>query len=58
MAYKKSECVYPDWEGGFIVGKHHFDNDGYCVICGSLREDTIDDIQTKPKDERPDNPDK
>jgi len=30
----KDECVYPDWEGGYIYGKHRYDKDGYCVICG------------------------
>jgi hypothetical protein len=28
------ECTYPDWCGGYITGKHRFDKDGFCVICG------------------------
>ena len=42
MSYKNSDCVYPDWEGGVIIGKHRFDKDGYCVICGMQQQDTID----------------
>ena len=30
-----SNCLYPDWEGGLIRGKHKLDEDGFCVICGS-----------------------
>lgn len=28
------ECYYPDWEDGFIVGRHIFDKKGFCIICG------------------------
>ena len=28
------ECLYPDHEGELIKGKHRFDNDGFCNICG------------------------
>lgn len=30
-----NECVYPDWEGGHIVGQHKFDKDGFCIFCGT-----------------------
>jgi ribonuclease HI len=32
----RNECVYPDWEGGFIIGKHVFDNKGFCIMCGEI----------------------
>jgi len=32
-------CVYPDGEGGFIIGKHSFDKDGYCIFCGEVAQD-------------------
>lgn len=28
-------CWYPDYEnGGFMVDKHIFDKNGWCIICG------------------------
>lgn len=33
----QGECVYPDWEGGVTRGKHSFDKDGYCNICGATK---------------------
>jgi len=29
-----NECKSPDWEGGLEVGKHQYDKDGACVVCG------------------------
>ena len=31
---KKTNCKYPDWEGGLTSGEHILDKDGYCNICG------------------------
>jgi len=28
------DCLYPDWDGTLINGKHDFDKDGYCNVCG------------------------
>ena len=33
------DCIYPDWEGGYIVSKHKFDKDGFCIICGYKKEE-------------------
>jgi len=33
-----SKCVYPDWEGGYDIGEHNFDNEGFCIICGKTIE--------------------
>jgi len=30
----RTDCIYPDWEGGYTAGKHLMDNDGYCRVCG------------------------
>ena len=27
-------CLYPNWEGELEEGKHHFDEEGFCRICG------------------------
>ena len=33
----KEECQYPDWEGGLtVVGRHTYDKDGFCSICGEV----------------------
>ena len=48
---KKDECVYPDWEGGFIYDKHKFDKDGFCAICGASVFDMDDDIGTYKEEE-------
>ena len=32
--YWPNYCYYPDWEGGFEVGKHKFGKDGSCIFCG------------------------
>jgi len=34
-------CYYPDWDGGFITGKHTFDKDGFCIFCGYKTETII-----------------
>jgi len=39
MMIDEETCLYPDWEGGLIVGKHHFDKDGYCTTCGYKRKE-------------------
>lgn len=31
-------CLYPDSEGGLIVGKHSLDEDGCCIFCGEQVE--------------------
>ena len=33
----ESECVYPNWDGAFWRGKHKYDRDGFCIICGYKR---------------------
>ncbi len=35
---KQSDCKYPDWEGGLIVGPHQLDKDSFCDICGEKVE--------------------
>lgn len=33
----QNDCIYPDYEGGLTRGKHSFDRDGYCNVCGMKR---------------------
>ena len=33
-----NDCIYPDWEGGYELGTHNFDKDGYCSICGKFNK--------------------
>ena len=37
-----TNCVYPDWERGYITGPHHYDKDGYCNICGHFKQPPLD----------------
>lgn len=30
--------TYPDFEGGYEIGKHNFDKDGFCIFCGEKKE--------------------
>lgn len=39
-----SKCIYPDFEGGYYVGKHNFDKDGWCCICGEHK------LENNPKE--------
>lgn len=29
-----NKCYYPDWEGGYTVGEHSWDKEGWCSTCG------------------------
>ena len=31
-----SACVYPDHEGGYFIGEHVWDNEGFCRVCGAM----------------------
>jgi hypothetical protein len=46
VSEKESECVYPDWDGGFTREKHIWDRDGFCIICGTKREEAGDQDRT------------
>ncbi len=35
---KYSECVYSEGDQMIIRGKHNFDKDGFCNICGNTKE--------------------
>lgn len=52
-AHSTGICVYPDWEGGLIQGKHVFDKDGCCIICG---EGPYDDPKDNIRPARPVHP--
>jgi len=32
---KPSDCIYPDYEGGYFVGEHVWDKEGFCRVCGA-----------------------
>ena len=34
---RSTKCVYPDWEGGFHIGKHTWDKKGWCCVCGEKK---------------------
>ena len=38
LKIRLSDCIYPDQEGGFFKGKHHFDEDGFCSVCGVTKQ--------------------
>jgi len=35
------KCVYPDWCGGYEIGTHNFDKDGFCIICGKTKQQSL-----------------
>lgn len=38
-----TQCYYPDWEGGYTVGKHRFNKHGDCTTCGEYDPDKDED---------------
>ena len=49
------KCIYPDWEGGYHISEHVWDNTevGYCCVCGKTKREAYP-FDPKHQDRAPD----